>query len=135
MTKFESRKVQVQADSREVFDFLSDFRNFNHLMPEQVTHWQAAADRCSFTIEGVASLSMRIASTSPHSNIHIVAEGKNPVDYTMDCFIYSSSPGESSVSLELDAALNPFMKMMASRPLQNFVDMLAGKLQEHFARG
>lgn len=132
MTKFHSKRVLVNAPDQEVYQFLSDFRNFRELMPPQIIDWQADEDSCSFTIQGMASLAMRIREKVPFQTIHIVAEGKNPIDYTLDCFF---EPGEGNLSLVeivFDADLNPFLKMVASGPLQNLVNMLADKLQEIF---
>lgn len=133
MAKFESEKVLLAADATTVYDFLSDFRNFEDLVPDQVSGWQADASSCSFTIQGVASLSMCINEKTPYSNIHIVSCGKNPVEYTLDCFIFEEGAGQCSAKLEFDARLNPFMKAVASRPLQNFVSLMAQKLQQHFS--
>ncbi len=134
MTTFESESVEVGAGCEEVYSFLSDFRNFKELMPPQIINWKADEESCSFTIQGMADLSMRIASKSPGNNIHIVSEGKNPVDYTLDCFFKKASSGNCRVSIVFDADLNPFMKMMAGKPLQNFVNMLGEKLLEVFPK-
>lgn len=132
MTEFVSDRVDINAPSGKVFDFLSDFTNFEHLMPEQIKNWKADKDTCSFTIEGMADLSMRIAAKTPNKNIHIVAEGKNPLDYTLDCFLFENGEDQSKVEIVFNADLNPFIKAVASGPLQNFVDMLARKLKEYF---
>lgn len=132
MTEFVSERVDINATSGKVFDFLGDFTNFEHLMPEQIRNWKADKDTCSFTIEGMADLSMRIAAKTPNKNIHIVAEGKNPLDYTLDCFLFENGKDQSKVEIVFNADLNPFIKAVASRPLQNFVDMLARKLKEYF---
>lgn len=133
MTEFISNRVEINAPADKVYTFLSDFTNFEHLMPEQIKNWQADADSCSFTIEGMATLNMRIASKNPPKNIHIVADGKNPIDYTLDIFLFEVNEAKSKVEIVFNADLNPFIKAMASRPLQNFVDMLAQKLQQHFS--
>ena len=132
MTEFKSEQLKVNAPAEDVFDFLADFTNFEHLMPEQIKNWKADTDTCSFTIEGLAELSMRIASKNRASNIHIVSHGKNPVDYTLDVFLLPSDENKCKAEVVFGADLNPFIKTMASRPLQNFVDMLAGRLQKHF---
>jgi carbon monoxide dehydrogenase subunit G len=132
MTEFVSERVQVNASNTTIYNFLGDFTNFENLMPEQIKNWKADTDRCSFTIEGLADLSMRIASRSEGKNIHIVADGKNPIDYTLDCFMIPKDESSCNVELIFSADLNPFIKSLASRPLQNFVDMLAQKLQQHF---
>lgn len=133
MTQFQSEKKIINAPVQEVFNFLEDFNNFDHLMPEQIKNWKASKDQCSFTIEGLADLSMRIAGRTKNRNISIVADGKNPIDYTLDCFIAEKDENNSLVEIVFNADLNPFIKSVASRPLQNFVDMLANKLEQHFS--
>lgn len=132
MTQFESAPVRVNAPCSKVYDYLSDFRNLKHLMPEQVINWQATETSCSFTIKGMADLSMRIDSKAAGRNIHIVADGKNPIEYTMDYFFTGKDNESCQVTVMLEAALNPFLKSIASRPLQNFVEMIAGKLPDLF---
>jgi carbon monoxide dehydrogenase subunit G len=132
MTEFKSELVNVNASDKEVFDFLGDFTNFEHLMPSQIKNWKADADHCSFTIEGLADLSMKITTRNPHRNISIVAHGKNPIDYVLDVYISGRDENSSQVEVIFNAALNMFIKSMASRPLQNFVDMIAQRIQEHF---
>jgi carbon monoxide dehydrogenase subunit G len=133
MTEFVSERVRINASNATIYDFLGDFTNFENLMPEQIKNWKADPDHCSFTIEGLAELSMRIASRSEGKNIHIVADGKNPIEYTLDCFMIPKDESSCNVELVFSADLNPFIKTLASRPLQNFVDMLAQKLQQHFS--
>ena len=60
MTRLESDKVTVNKAAQEVYNFLSDFNNFGHLMPEQIADWKSTADECSFTIKGMASQGMKI---------------------------------------------------------------------------
>lgn len=133
MAKFESEQVALQAPCEEVFEFLSDFRNLASLMPEQITNWQATKDNCSFTIQGVADLSMEVASRSAGRNIHIVSSGSNPVAYSLDYFFRNKDNNSCEVSVLLEADLNPFLKSLASRPLQSLVRVIAEKLKELYA--
>ena len=56
MTRIESETATVQKSAEHIFNFLSNFNNFEKLMPEQVTNWQSTEEECSFTISGMASL-------------------------------------------------------------------------------
>lgn len=132
MATFESKSVTLNAPCEKVYSFLNDFRNVESLMPEQIINWQASSDECSFTIQGISSLSMKIDSRSANRNIHIVSHGKNPVNYSMDYFFREKEDGTCRVRIILDADLNPFIRGMASRPLQNLVDIMAEKLQSIF---
>lgn len=133
MTQFNSERLIINAPTSKVFDFLGDFTHFEPLMPDQVKNWKAQPDSASFAIEGVAELNMRIASKVPNKNIHIVSDGKNPIDYTLDIFLLEIDENTSLLEVDFNGKMNTFIKMMASKPLQKFVDKLALKVQEYYA--
>jgi carbon monoxide dehydrogenase subunit G len=129
MTKLESDKVTVNKSAKEVFEFLTDFNNFQKLMPEQVTDWKSTADECTFTIKGMATLGMRIKEKTPFASIVIEKNGKAPFDFLLTCKL-EDKQSQCEAQLIFDADLNPMMKMMASKPLTNFLNLLAAKLRE-----
>ena len=129
MTRLESDIVTVNKPAKEVFAFLSDFNNYKRLMPEQVSDWESTADQCSFTIKGMGSLGMKIKERIPDTSVVIEKNGKAPFDFLLSCTI-SPKQDQSDVQLFFDADLNPMMKMMASKPLTNFLNLLASKLKE-----
>lgn len=129
MTRIESKKVDVNQSPAKVFSFLTNFNNFEKIMPEQVVNWSATEDQCSFTIKGMASLGMKISEKTPDSYIKILPEGKVPFDFILHVFIQENS-GNSVCQLAFDADLNPFLKMMAEKPLTNFLNLLADKLTQ-----
>ena len=129
MTRISSDKVTVQKSSADLYNFLSDFNNFQLLMPEQVTNWKSTSDECSFTIAGMASLGMKIIEKTPNSLIKAGKHGSAPFDFTLSCTIADSGVS-SEVQLIFDADLNPMLKMMAERPLTNFLNLLVNKLKD-----
>jgi len=130
MTDFKSELKNIKADDRQIFNFLCDFNNFEKLMPEQVIHWKSTQDSCSFTIKGMADLAMKIDKREEFQLVSYVSEGKSPFSFQLNFFISKQDAGSSTVSSVLQANLNPMIKMMASRPLQNFVNLLVDKLKE-----
>lgn len=129
MTRIESEKTVVEKPADAIFNFLTNFNNFQKLMPEQVTNWQSTEDTCSFTISGMASLGMKIVEKYPNTLIKIAKDGKAPFDFTLD--IQLKDLGTSSeVQIAFNAELNPMLKMMAVKPLTNFLNLLAGKLKD-----
>ena len=129
MTRLESDTVTVNKTAKEVFEFLSDFNNYQRLMPEQVTDWKSTADDCSFTIKGMASLAMKMKEKTPFSSVVIERNGKAPFDFLLTCQL-ADKQAECEVRLYFDADLNPMLKMMASKPLTNFLNLMASKLKE-----
>lgn len=130
MSKIESDKVQVNKSSQEVFEFLSDFNNFEKLMPEQVSDWKSDKERCSFNIKGLASIGMKIVEKQPNNYIKIVSDGKVPFNFTLNVYLTEIDKTKTEGQLIFESDMNPFMKMMAEKPLKNFFNMLAGKLKD-----
>jgi carbon monoxide dehydrogenase subunit G len=129
MTKLEGDKVTINKSAKEVFDFLSDFNNFQKLMPEQVVDWKSTADECTFTIKGMATLGMKIVEKKPNSLIKVIKNGSAPFDFSLSCMIDDLGQ-QCAVQLAFDADLNPMMKMMAAKPLTNFLNILTNKLKD-----
>jgi carbon monoxide dehydrogenase subunit G len=129
MTHLESNKVVIRQKPEEVFRFLSDFNNIGSLMPEQVENFRVEDDTCTFTIKGMATLGLAYAQKTPVSKVEMKSHGKVPFDFVLSCNIEPIGE-ETAVSLHLDAALNPFLKMMAEKPLTNFLNMLAVRYSE-----
>jgi len=132
MAKFTSVSQPLDASKERVFEFLSDLRNMETLMPEQVINWKAGESDCSFTVKGMADLAMRIVSKTKPSRVSIESFGKNPIEYTLDFYLLPSRENQCTVEINFQAELNPFLSMVASRPLQHLVDIMGQKLKEHF---
>lgn len=129
MKIIESEKLTIHKSAREIYSFLSNFNNFQRLMPEQVTNWQSTENACSFTIQGMTDLSMHMAEKKPFSKITILPDGNPPFDFELDCLL--DTVGEDTQSrVVFHADLNPFLSMVAVNPLRNFVNLLNHKLKE-----
>lgn len=131
MTRIESDKSVINKPQSEVFSFLSNFNNFKQLMPEQVIDWNSSETECSFTIKGMASLGMKISDKKPETEIKIIRNGKAPFDFELYCMIEpSDNHNNCSLQLFFDADLNPFLKMMAEKPLKNFLNILVSNFKK-----
>jgi len=130
MTSFKSDKITINRSPEELFAFLSNFNNFEKLMPEQVTNWKSTNESCSFTIQGMADLAMKMGQQTEFSQITYNSEGNKPFAFDLNTHFNSFDTDQTETQIILNADLNPMLKMMASRPLQNFVNLLVNKLKE-----
>lgn len=129
MATFKSDKITINKPQEDIYIFLSDFNNFEKLMPEQVTNWKSTNENCSFTIQGMADLAMKMGDRTEFSKVTYVSDGNKPFAFDLNTDIISIEDN-SETQISLNADLNPMLKMMASRPLQNFVNLLVNKLKE-----
>jgi len=129
MGKIKSETVLINKSAEAIFGFLSNFNNFQHLMPSQVTDWKSTEDSCSFTIQGMTSLGMRIKERQPFSRIIIIPEGKVPFNFELQCLFTDKENNQTEAQLIFDADMNPMLSMMATKPLTNFVNILVQQLK------
>jgi carbon monoxide dehydrogenase subunit G len=129
MTRIESEKVKINKSAAEVFTFLSSFSNIGSLMPEQVEGFVTEGETCKFTIKGMATLGLKYESKTPNSEVVMTKHEKAPFDLKLICKIDEIDSQNTDLQLFFDADLNPFLKMMAEKPLANFLNLLVRKYQ------
>ncbi|MFN5317796.1 MAG: SRPBCC family protein [Bacteroidia bacterium] len=131
MLEIKTTPQQIAASSDIVFQFLADLNNLQNLMPDRVEGWQSDADKCTFTIKGMATIEMQVKERNPNSSIVLESFGKSPFPFTLSSSLVDKDGG-TEVSLVFQGDMNPFMKMMAEGPLRNFFNQLAEKLPQQF---
>lgn len=130
MTKIESTKSEIENSLENVFTFLSNFNNFQQLMPAQVTNWTSTESECTFTISGMATIGMKILEKTPSTHIKITSNGKVPFDFILHVTLVALEANKTSGQLIFEAELNPMIKMMVEKPLTNFFNLLAERMKE-----
>lgn len=132
--RIESQKALINCQPQKVYDFLTNFDNFKRLLPDQVANWQSTGDSCSFEVKGLAKVGLRITSKTPYTEIIMIGEGKLPFGFSFETFIRQVETQQCQVQMVIDADMNPFIAMMAEKPLQNFVDLILPKLKEEMEK-
>ena len=131
MTKIESTTIEIQTSAKNILDFLSNFDNFAKLLPPQVTNWQSTEDSCSFTIQNMATLAMRIKEKNP-TMLVIASEAPSPFPFELICELEITCENSCRSTIRLHADMNMMIAMMAKNPLQNFVNILNEQLKKMF---
>ncbi|MBK9048659.1 MAG: hypothetical protein IPL74_18920 [Bacteroidetes bacterium] len=107
----ESDGTEIVQSPEAVFQFLSDFNNFQQLMPEQVTDWVSDTVTRSFNIKGMASLGMAMDSKTPNSEVKLSAMAKRHSTFSsIATYNPGATPTTSNLQLAFDADLNLFEK-------------------------
>ncbi|MBQ8760624.1 MAG: hypothetical protein IJZ06_04290 [Bacteroidales bacterium] len=124
---FKSNWVTNKRSEKELFEYIGDMNNMPPILPEQVVDIKADNDNLAFTIQGMGSVALRVKEREPNKLIQLVPEGKVPFQFVLNVHIRNNEQ-QTECCFEIDASLNPLMQMMASRPLQNLVNMMADKV-------
>ncbi|MBU0488864.1 MAG: hypothetical protein KKD31_13030 [Bacteroidetes bacterium] len=130
MQNFKSKPTQILQKQEKIFYFLSDFSNFRHLLPDEVTNWENDTDWCVFSLRGIPKIRLEMHEKVPASKVTYISGEGTPIKFSIHNSIEELGPDLCQVQVVIQADLNPVLQMLASKPLQNLVEMLAEKLKE-----
>jgi len=136
MAGIKSDKQEINKPDENIFNFLSDFNNFEKLMPEQVANWKSTTEACSFSVSGIGTIGLKISEKSPFSKIVIIPDGANklPITFNLICNLKKINESLTEAQMIIDAEIPMMLSMMVSKPLQNLVNILALKLKEYMEK-
>ena len=128
MATFTSPEVIVNRSAEDFFIKIGDLNNLKEIMPSSITDFESTETTCSFKMKGMPTLNLELGKKTPFSKISLTAKGSQ-VPLSMECFI-TEKGDQCQARLEINAELNMMMKMMVEKPLTQFLDVLASKMEK-----
>ena len=121
----ESPKINVEKSPEDVFNFLADVKNFECLMPENISKFQILSDDTFlFALKGMPEIILiKKEVISPNKIVLGAAGGK--IDFSLTGNITQVNSDSSEVQLEFTGDFNPMMAMMIKGPISKFIETLA----------
>lgn len=127
----ESPKVTVEKSAAYLFNALSDVKNFEKLMPENIAKFEVLGnDIFNFGLKGMPEIKLRLKEGVPHSKVNLAA-ASDKLPFTLTADLDAVSDNSTAVQLKFNGEFNPMMAMMIKGPISKFIETLAqnmGKL-------
>jgi carbon monoxide dehydrogenase subunit G len=119
-----SPKISLSKSAHEVFDFLSDVKNFERLMPKNISKFERLEkDKFIFALTGMPEIILQKKSEEAPKSIVLGAAG-GKLDFTLKANITSIESHKSEVQLSFTGDFNPMMAMMIKGPISKFIETL-----------
>ncbi|MFL0352083.1 orotate phosphoribosyltransferase [Xanthomarina sp. GH4-25] len=124
----ESPTVTVDKSPEEVFNFLSEIKNFEKLMPENISKFEVLnEDKFLFALKGMPEIILKKKELiSPNKVVLGAAGGK--IDFSLTGHITELESHKSEVQLVFDGKFNAMMAMMIKGPITKFIETLASNI-------
>ena len=129
MATFTSPEVIVNRSAKDFFIEIGDINNLKKIMPSSIKDFESTETTCSFKMKGMPNLNLELGEKTPFSKISLTAKGSQ-VPFSLDCII-TDKGNKCEARLEINAELNIMMKMMVEKPLTQFLDILASKMEKY----
>jgi len=126
----ESPKITVNKSAEDLFAFLSDVKNFESLMPENISKFEMLEDdKFLFALKGMPEIVLKKKEVVAPNKIVLGAAG-GKLDFSLTGNIAKIDANKSDVQLSFSGDFNPMMAMMIKGPIGKFIETLATKIPD-----
>jgi len=131
ISTFESRTGNLTCTPGEIFDFVTDIRNFRQFVPAgTIENLKVEAESCSFRVSPVGDVRFNLAQREPHKKVVYEGNVLHSNDFSLVLDIRENISGKAVVNLRLAAHLNPLLKMMAAKPIAAFLEKMIDEMEK-----
>lgn len=124
----ESPKVAVSKSAQELFDLLTDVRNFEKLMPDNIAKFEVIGDDAFiFGLKGMPEIKLKMKEKVAPKKV-VLGAASDKLPFTLTASIDSISDASSEVKLDFEGEFNPMMSMMIKGPIGKFIETLAANM-------
>ena len=121
----QSPKVTVQKSAQDLFDLLTDVKNFEKLMPDNIAKFEVIGeDAFIFGLKGMPEIKLKMKEKVAPNKI-VLGAASDKLPFTLVSNIDSVSASESAVQLQFEGEFNAMMAMMIKGPISKFIETLA----------
>lgn len=126
----ETPKKTIAKSDKEVYDFLLDIKNFEKLMPENISKFEVLGeDKFLFALKGMPEIVLKLKDKNPHNKV-VLGAASDKLPFTLTADIISLGENESDVVLSFEGEFNAMMAMMIKTPITNFMGTLSENLHK-----
>ena len=126
----ETQSKTIDKSDKTVFEFLSDLKNFEKLMPESIDKFQLLdEDSFLFALKGMPEIALKRKEQTPNSKI-VLGAASDKLPFTLTANIVQKEDDQSEVTLSFEGEFNAMMAMMIKTPITNFMGTLSENLRK-----
>lgn len=125
-----SNKVTVRKSAVELCDFLVDVKNFEQLMPENISKFEVIRnDAFVFALKGMPEIALEIKEIDAPNKV-VLGAISDKIPFTLTGNIEAVSEQNSELILQFSGEFNAMMAMMIKAPISKFIETLAENLEK-----
>lgn len=128
MADFVSEVKTISYSDQDIFKVLSDLNNLelvkDRIPQDKIKEFSFDSDSCTISVDPVGNVRFVVIERQPNSTIKFEAE-QIPFAVNLWIQLKASADNETKMKLTVRAELNPFIKPMVSKPLQQGLDKMA----------
>ena len=126
----ESPKTNVKKSAEYIFNALSDIKNFEKLMPENMAKFEVIDENCfEFGLKGMPEIKLVKKASTPNSEI-VLGAASSKLPFTLTAKIDAITENETDIQLFFEGEFNAMMAMMVKGPITKFIETLSSNMDK-----
>ena len=124
----ESENTTVNKSQQEVFDFLTEVKNYEQIMPESIQKFELKGeDSFLFQLSGMPVIGLKMQEKLPYKTA-VLGSMSDKFPFTLKADINAIEDNKTDVKLVFEGEFNAMMAMMVKSPLKKFINTLSENL-------
>ena len=124
----ETPQKTVSRNNKEVFEFLTELKNFERLMPDTIDKFQMLDEhKFLFALKGMPEIVLKRKEQHPNNKV-VLGAASDKLPFTLTADITSIDKNNCNVVLSFEGEFNAMMAMMIKTPITNFMNTLSENL-------
>ena len=128
MTEFVSEIKAIPFNEDRIFNMLSDLSNLekvkDRIPQDKIQEFEFDKDSCSFSVTPVGKITFQIVEREPYKTVKFTT-ANSPIPLYLWIQLKQIEENDTRMKLTVRADLNPFLKQMVSKPLQDALDKIS----------
>ncbi|OJX55138.1 SRPBCC family protein [Flavobacterium sp. 38-13] len=126
----ESPKTSVQKPAQYMFDQLTDVKNFEKLMPDNIAKFEVTGeDSFIFGLKGMPEIKLKMKDKVAPTKV-VLGAASDKLPFSLTANITPVSDDSSDVQLFFEGEFNAMMAMMVKGPISKFIETLSGNMHK-----
>ena len=126
----ESPKVSVAKSSEYLFNELSQVKNFEKLMPDNIAKFEVLDENAFiFGLKGMPEIKLKMKDKTPNSKI-VLGAASDKLPFTLTANLNETAADATDIQLIFDGEFNAMMAMMIKGPISKFIETLAQNMNK-----
>ena len=123
--ELKSKKVTVQKNASALCEFLSDVKNFEQLMPENISKFEVIRDDAFvFALKGMPDIALEVKEVIAPNKV-VLGAISDKIPFQLEGLISEINSDSSEAELLFSGDFNPMMAMMIKGPINKFLETLS----------
>lgn len=124
-----SKKITVKKSPEELCSFLCDVKNFEGLMPDNISKFEVIRDNAFvFALKGMPEIALEVKEVNAPNQV-VLGAISDKIPFNLIGNICDAGSSNSEIALTFKGDFNPMMAMMIKSPITKFLETLTNNLE------